>query len=108
MGVGRRCYQLETDGIVVAVRLTPKASRNAIDGVSALSDGRPVAIARVTAPPADGAANTALVLLLSKTLKVPKSAVTIVSGHTSRLKQVRITGDPVALSEAVAAWPDTT
>ncbi len=100
-----RCFQVETGAVTVAVRLTPKASRNAMDGVAALSDGRPVAVARVTTPPADGAANKALSLLLAKTFKVPKSAVSIVSGHTSRLKQVRIEGDPDALSEIIAAWP---
>jgi hypothetical protein len=101
-----RCYRLETDALVVTVRLTPRAARDAVDGVSTLSDGRPVAVARVRALPADGAANTALCDLLAKTLKVRKSAVTIVSGHTSRLKQARIEGDPAMLSEAIATWPE--
>jgi len=102
------CYRLEADAVLLAVRLTPKASRDAVDGVAALSDGRPVAVARVRAPPADGAANKALVELLAKTLKVRKSAVSIVSGHTSRLKQVRIEGDPALLAEVIAKWPAAT
>lgn len=101
-----RCYRVETDALVVSVRLTPKAARDAVDGVSSLSDGRPVAVARVRAVPADGAANKALSILLAKTLKVRKSAVTVISGHTSRLKQVRIEGDTAWLSEAIATWPE--
>jgi uncharacterized protein len=102
------CYRLDGTAVVLSVRLTPKSSRSAVDGVSRLSDGRFVAVARVNALPADGAANKALCLLLAKTFKVPKSAVTVISGHTSRLKQVRIEGHPSALSETIAAWPDIT
>lgn len=41
--------------------------------------------------PEDGKANKAVISLLAKTLKLPKQAVTIISGHTSRDKRVRIT-----------------
>lgn len=102
------CYRSDGRAVILSVRLTPKSSRNAVDGVSKLSDGRSVAVARVNALPADGAANKALCTLMAKTFKVPKSAVTVVSGHTSRLKQVRIEGDPSALSETIAAWPAIT
>lgn len=90
---------------MLRVRLTPKASRDGVDGIGALADGRPVAFARVRAPPADGAANAALTKLIARAFPVRKSAVTIVSGHTSRLKQVRIEGDPDALSAVIATWP---
>ncbi|MCB1497003.1 MAG: DUF167 domain-containing protein [Bauldia sp.] len=102
------CYRLDETALILAVRLTPKSSRDAVQGVSRLSDGRFVAVARVNALPAEGAANKALCVLLAKTFKVPKSAVTVVSGHTSRLKQVRVEGDPAVLSETIAAWPDIT
>jgi uncharacterized protein (TIGR00251 family) len=91
-------------GIVVAVRLTPKAGRQAIDGIGALSDGRAVLLARVRAVPEDGAANDALVRLLADVFATPKSAVTIVGGATARLKQVRIAGDPAALAAIVEGW----
>ena len=68
---------------VIAVRLTPRASR---DHVGLTADG--VVEIRVTAPPVDGAANDALLLELAKRLDVPKRELRIVSGETSRHKRV--------------------
>ncbi len=99
------CYRTEPDAIVLHVRLTPKAAHDAVDGVKVLADGRPVALARVRAVPDKGAANQALVLLLSRTFGVPKAAVSLVSGATARQKHVRIAGDPHRLSGIVAGWP---
>ncbi len=58
-------------------------------------------LARVRAVPDEGEANRALCELLAKTLRVPKSAVDVIAGATARLKQVRIAGDPQALSAAI-------
>jgi hypothetical protein len=63
-----------------------------------------VAVVHVRAVPAEGAANASLVTLLAKTLRVPKSAVSIVAGGAARLKQVRIGGDTTALSAMIGAW----
>jgi uncharacterized protein (TIGR00251 family) len=71
----------------ITVRLTPRASREEIAGER---DG--ALVVRVTAPPVDGAANEALVRLMAKTAGVPKGAVTIVSGTTSRTKVVEVVG----------------
>lgn len=76
----------------IAVRLTPRGGRDRIDGWDRDGEGRPYLKARVSAPPEDGKANAALVVLLAKALVVPKSAVTIASGQTARLKQVEIDG----------------
>jgi hypothetical protein len=86
------CYRAEAAAIVVAVRLTPRADRDAVEGVGALSDGRQVLRARVRAVPDKGAANAALVALLAKTFRRPKSAVSIVAGASQRIKSVRIEG----------------
>jgi uncharacterized protein (TIGR00251 family) len=99
------CFRAKAGAIVLAVRLTPKGGRDAIDGVATLGDAREVALVRVRAVPEDGAANAALVGLLAKTFKRPKSAVAIVAGATARLKQVRISGEPRALSDVVETWP---
>jgi uncharacterized protein YggU (UPF0235/DUF167 family) len=99
------CYRVEAGGVLLAVRLTPRGGHDSVDGIGTLSDGRAVAVARVRALPADGAANAALAALIAKRLRVPKSAVTIAAGHTARLKQVRIAGDPVALGKEIDAWP---
>ena len=90
-------YRRQGAGIVVSVRLTPRAHRDQFDGVGVLADGTSVIQARVRAVPADGAANMALVRLFAASLRTPKSAVEIVAGHTQRTKQVRIAGDADAL-----------
>jgi uncharacterized protein (TIGR00251 family) len=101
------CYRVVPGGVVLSVRLTPRAGRDCVDGVGRLSDGREVAVAHIRAVPADGAANKALVALLAKTLRVPKSAVSIVAGGAARLKQVRIDGDTRALSAMIDGWQPT-
>jgi len=103
--VASRCYRVEPAGIVLAIRLTPRAARDAVDGIGTLSDGRAVALARVRAVPDKGAANRALTDLLARTLRVPKSAVTVIAGATARLKQVRVAGEPGVLGAAIEAWP---
>jgi uncharacterized protein len=82
------------EGIVLAVRLTPRGGRDAIDGIETLSDGKTVLKARVRAAPENGEANAALIRLLAKTCHCPASAIRIISGTTSRLKMVLIAGDP--------------
>lgn len=79
---------------VIAVRVQPRASRTEIVG----RHGDELKI-RLTAPPADGAANRALVDLLARRLGVPTGAVEIVGGHASRSKRVAVTGaDPDRLA----------
>jgi uncharacterized protein len=55
--------------------------------------------ARVSAPPEDGAANTALLALLADELDIAKKALTLASGATQRVKRVHIAGDPTALTK---------
>lgn len=76
-----------SDGVSFAVRVTPRGSRDAIEGEyqSALK-------VRLTAPPVDSRANDALRKLLAATLKVPPSAVKIIAGEKSRTKRVKIIG----------------
>ena len=76
----------------VAVKLTPGASADRIDGWDADADGRPVLKVRVRARPVDGEANAALILLLSKSLGVARSAVTLARGGQSRLKMIEVEG----------------
>jgi uncharacterized protein (TIGR00251 family) len=74
-------------GTRIELRIVPRASRTAVDGVRA---GR--LLVRVTAPPVDGAANDAVVTLLASALDMPRSAVRIVAGQTHRNKTVEVTG----------------
>jgi uncharacterized protein YggU (UPF0235/DUF167 family) len=96
--VGERPWAAGANGITVAVRLTPKGGRDAIDGVETLSDGRSVLKARVRAAPTEGEANAALIRLLAKTLDVPPRAVNLTAGATARIKRVVIEGDAAALA----------
>jgi hypothetical protein len=76
----------------LAVRLTPRAGCDRIDGWSRDEAGRPVLKVRVAAPPVDGEANAALERLIAKTLRRPASAVRVVSGQSARIKQLEIEG----------------
>ena len=86
------------DGVVIAVRLTPKGGRDSIDGIETMSDGRAVLKARVRVAPHEGAANKALTALLAKSLAVPPRSVAITGGATSRIKRVHVVGDASALA----------
>lgn len=60
--------------------------------------------AAVTAPAEDGKANSAVIDLLAREWRLPKSAFEIVRGATQRDKVVRISGEPEGLAERIAAW----
>ena len=90
----------------LAVRVTPKGGRDAVDGWALDPTGRPYQKVRVSAAPADGQANAALTAFLAKALGRPKSAVRIVSGETARLKIVEIEGlEEQAIEAAFGARP---
>lgn len=95
-------WQETEDGLRLVVRLTPKGGRDGLDGIGEGPEGA-VLKARVRAAPADGEANTALVKLVAKTLGVAKSAVRLTAGQKSRIKTLRIDGDPAALSAQMRA-----
>ncbi|MHC2458060.1 uncharacterized protein (TIGR00251 family) [Rhizobium leguminosarum] len=89
-----RPWSLFDDHLRLAVRLTPNGGRDAIDGIEADAEGEAFLKARVTAVPEKGKANKALILLIAKSLRIPKSSVSLVSGETARKKILRIDGDP--------------
>jgi uncharacterized protein len=74
-------------GLQLAVKVTPRASRNEIG--EPLGDELRI---KVTAPPVDAAANEALVRLLADTLGCPRGAVQLMRGHTSRHKVIFLAG----------------
>jgi uncharacterized protein (TIGR00251 family) len=84
-----------SDGrLIFRVQVAPRSSRSEVVG-----EHNGALRVRLAAPPVDGAANEELIKVLSKTFKVTRSAVTILSGHTSRLKQVSIDGVSVSALE---------
>jgi len=92
-------WRYSTEGISIALRVTPRGGRDDIDGVETLANGRSVVKVRVRAIAEGGEANRAVTELLAKALGVPKARVRILSGVTSRLKQVAVDGDPKGLGD---------
>lgn len=92
--MGHQPFSILADHARLSVRLTPSGGRDAFDGLEGSADGTFWAKARVSSPPEDGKANKALILLIAKKLRVPKSSISIVSGETARKKILRIEGDP--------------
>jgi Uncharacterized conserved protein len=85
-------------GIVVSIRVVPRAGRSGIAGTRGGA-----LLVRLNAAPVDGAANEELIAVIAKALGVPKRSVTIVSGERSRQKRVRVSG--VELSVAESRFP---
>jgi len=79
--------QENAGGVTFAVRVHPRAKKNAITGE--LGDALKVAL---TAPPVEGKANEACIEFFAKLLKVPRSSVSIAAGQSSRNKVIRIAG----------------
>jgi uncharacterized protein (TIGR00251 family) len=96
-------FSAEKHGLVLTVRASPKASRNAVQGVMQTPDG-PVLKIAVTSPPDKGKANVAVAELLAKAFGVSKSSVTLVAGETDRRKILRVLGDPAALATIAQQW----
>ena len=97
-GSARGFFRPRGDGIDLFVRLTPKAASDAVDGIGQASDGSAHVMARVRAVPDRGLANGALLKLLAASLGIPARDLTLASGATSRLKTIRIQGDPARLA----------
>lgn len=94
-------WRTSITGVSIALRVTPRGGRDGVEGIEQLSDGRSVLKVRVRAVADGGEANRAILVLLAKSLGVPKASVRLLSGATSRLKQVAIAGDPSWLTEAL-------
>lgn len=92
-------FKVFEDHLKLSVRLTPNGGRDAIDGMEYDSEGNAHVKVRVSAVPEKGKANKALTGLIAKALKLPKSSVAVISGETSRKKNLRIDGDPEDLLE---------
>ena len=94
-------WRYSTLGISIALRVTPRGGRDDIDGLETLANGRTVVKVRVRAIADGGEANRAVTELLANVLGVSKAKVRILSGTTSRLKQIAVDGDPAKLGDAL-------
>jgi uncharacterized protein (TIGR00251 family) len=94
-------FSLEADGLRLAVRLTPGAKADSIEGAETDAAGKAWLRIRITAPPVDGKANAALIKLLAKRWRLSKSAIAITSGATARTKILSLQGDPDQLRSLI-------
>ncbi len=91
-------------GVGVRVRLTPKAATNRIKGIGPGAGDEPVVKVQVTAAPEGGKANAALIKLLAKAWRVPKTSVSVVRGATDRSKTLLVEGDERDLMQRLTEW----
>lgn len=83
------------------VHLTPNAARDGLDRIDKNASAEARLRVTVTTVPEKGKANKALVKLLAKKLRLPKSAIQIIAGHHARDKTLLITGDTPSLTAHV-------
>ena len=88
----------------LSLKVTPKASRNQVQGLAPEADGSTVLKLQVTAPPENGKANAAVIKLLAKEWGFAKSAIELISGETDRRKVIDLKGEPESLCATLTAW----
>ena len=93
----------DKDGLRLHVRLSPAGSANKVYGEIDRQDAVYLKVS-VTAVAEKGGANTALIKLLAKELKVPKSRMSLICGATDRYKVLLIKGDTGELLDRVSQW----
>ncbi|WP_208441594.1 DUF167 domain-containing protein [Bartonella raoultii] len=81
-------YQVDKNGLILFVYLTPKSSVDQIIGSECRDNGKQYLTVRLRAVPEDGKANKALIKFLAKQWKIPASCISLKSGTTSRYKQL--------------------
>lgn len=91
-------------GVRVRVRVTPRARKAGVLGLRAEAGGGAVLAVAVTEAPEGGRANEAVIALLARAWRLPKSTLAVTAGATDRTKTIRIAGDGGALMAALLAW----
>lgn len=89
-----------SDGVILNLHIVPRATKNLIQGLH----GDALKI-RLNAPPVEGAANTALIQFLAKTLDLPRARLQLLAGQTSRAKKVLVLGVKAADIRPVLSPP---
>ena len=95
-------WRQDGNDLLLSVRLTPGAAREDISGCWTDEKDAQWLGARVRAVPEKGRANVALIALLAKTLDWPRSAISLESGDSNRLKRLRVKGGIDALERLSA------
>jgi uncharacterized protein YggU (UPF0235/DUF167 family) len=101
-GAADHPWRLAKGCVIVRVRLTPKSSLDAIQGIETTAEG-PAFKARVRAAPSEGEANSALERLVAGWLGVPKSSVALTGGAKSRVQSLEVSGDVQKIDDRLKA-----
>jgi len=86
-------FEKTDKGVRVSVRLTPNAATDRINGVVADAQGNGVLRIAVTAVPEQGRANKAMIKLLAKSWRIPKTSLSLIRGDKDRNKVLNVDGD---------------
>ena len=97
------CLRPHKDGVVVDIKLTPKAARDSVGRIDADAEGRGWLRVGVTTVPEKGKANAHLIKFLSKKWKLPKSQFLLIAGDISRYKSILILGETTTLTSELTA-----
>ena len=101
--MSRPFFRPDANGLSLTLKVQPKSSRDAIQGVVETPDGLALKVA-VMAPPDKGKANAAVIALVAKAFGVAKSNVTLTLGETDRRKVLHIAGDAAVLQAITQQW----
>jgi uncharacterized protein (TIGR00251 family) len=85
-------FALHKDGLLLRLKVTPKAAKNTIGDIFVDNNQITMLKVYVTTVPENGKANQAVQKLLAKALKLPKSGLQLVAGHTDKHKTFLIIG----------------
>lgn len=85
-------FKVHPSGISLNIRLTPNARKSEFGGLITGADGKTSLKVSINAVPEDGKANKELIAFLAKAWKLPKSSISILSGHAQRQKVVFMEG----------------
>lgn len=96
------------NGIRVALKVTPRAARDALGPVRIEANGTSVLKVSVTAVPEKGRANEAVTKLLAKAWGVPRSRMSVLAGATGRRKTLLVQGEPDAVMAGLQTWLEKT
>ncbi|MEO8618076.1 MAG: DUF167 domain-containing protein [Sphingomicrobium sp.] len=88
---------------ILAIRVTTRSSNPGVGPWRNDAEGRLALEVRVTAAPTDGSANAAVIALLAKSIRISKSAITIVAGASSRQKRLSIDLEDAELERRLKA-----
>ncbi len=95
-------FEAHPDGVRLFLHLTPGASKNALVRLGPDANNQMRLRALVTTVPEQGKANKAIIKILAKKLRLPRSDIRIIAGQQSREKTLLLSGNPANLLDRLS------